>query len=133
MKLNLLLSATLLLISLSAFSQIDTIKKRIDPVNIITQGDNERYWAQEIFDNKYQIQNFEKYKGTITVLNNNSFSYDGCIIMAGFINEDYKTVFEKGLIYPAIFSGYNDGRVLEVQKMPDSLHRDFSYIIIKKR
>lgn len=125
---KLIIQIILAFLSIPSISQVDSIK-RINPANITTQRENERYWAQEIFDKKYETQRFEKYKGTITALSSKYFSYDGNIIIAGLIEEDYKIVFEKGIIYPAIFAGFNDGRVFKVEKKPDSVYKDLSYIL----
>lgn len=113
-------------ISVAVFSQTDSIKNRIDPKTITTQGQQEQYWAQEIFDKKYSVQHFEKYKGTVTVVSKNTFRYNENIITAGFHDEDLSPIFEKGIIYPAIFFGYNDGRILKVDKSSNFLARNDS-------
>lgn len=117
---KLILQVILAFISIPSISQIDSIK-RINPANITTQGENERYWAQEIFDKNYNPQLFESYKGTIMLINETTFRYDGITIIAHFIEKEYRAIFEKGIFYPAIFAGYNDGRILELPQVPDSV------------
>jgi len=117
---KLILQVILTFISIPSISQIDSTK-RINPANIITQGENERYWAQEIFDKNYSPQLFERYKGTIILINETTFRYDESIIIAHFIEKEYRAIFEKGILYPAIFGGYNDGRILELPQVPDSV------------
>lgn len=120
-KISPLVLVALLFSSVSAFCQIDSLKKRIDPRHITTEGEQEQYWAQEIFEKQYEIQSFERYKGTITLINRNTIKYNESIITAGFIQEEYRIIFEKGILYPAIFAGYNDGRILELSQVPDSV------------
>jgi hypothetical protein len=97
--------------------------------DIKNQGDNERYWTQENFTSHYKAQKFDRYKGVVTSLNKNNLSYDGIVMTTGFMENEYRILFEKGIFYPALFSGYTDGRVLEVQKKPDSTHRNLSYLL----
>jgi hypothetical protein len=110
--------------SVTSYCQIDSSNTRIDPGHITTQGEQEQYRAQEIFDKQYEIQSYDRYKGEITLINMNTIRYDNNIITARFIHEEYRIIFETGLFYPAIFSGYKDGRILEVQKRPDSAYHN---------
>ena len=117
----LLLSFNLLL------GQSDTVKRRINPLYITTQGQQEQYWAQEIFDKKYTPQGFELYKGAIKILTETTFDYDKSFISANFVEKEYKILFEKGIFYPAIFAGYNDGRILEPPQLSDSIKKGSIY------
>jgi len=114
----LILQVILAFISIPSISQIDSII-RINPVNITTQEENERYWAQHIFEKNDNPQIFERYKGTIMLVNETTFRFDESIIIAHFIENEYRAIFEKGIIFPAIFAGYNDGRFLELPQDPD--------------
>lgn len=119
--------AFLLFFSTLSFSQTDSAKKRITRGDITTQGDQEKYWGQEIFDNNYEQQHFGVYKGEITCLSDNIFRYDNNIIAGDFTEAEFRIVFERGIIYPSIFTGYSDGRVLEKAIVPDSLKETLLY------
>ena len=117
----LLISSNLLL------GQSDTTKKRINPLYITTQGEQERYWAQEIFDKKYTAQYFELYKGKINTLTETTFDYDQSFISVNFPEKEYKILFEKGIFYPAVFAGYSDGRILEPPQLSGSINKSPVY------
>ena len=89
LAISLTISTTLL------FSQSDSTKKRIDPNNIPTQGDQERYWAQRIFDGEYKPEFYEYYKGTINSPSEKTFDFDGSIVKANYLEKDYEIIFEK--------------------------------------
>ena len=106
------------------FSQSDSTKKRIDPNNISTQGEQEKYWAQKVFDGEYNPQFYELYKGGITYPSEKTFNYDGSIIRANFPETDYQIIFERGILYPSLFTGENDGRVLKNLEISDSQRKN---------
>jgi hypothetical protein len=130
-KCKLVIQIVLILISTPSISQIDS-SRRINPADIKTQGEQEEYWAQEIFDKKYEAQLFDRYKRPIILLNETAFKYDETVIIAHVIEKEYQTVFEKGILYPAIFAGYNDGRILELPQVPDSVKSKQLYSFTKK-
>ena len=94
MELKLKKSAVILIVimfvAFHSFSQSDSIKRRIKSSEIKNQGDNEKYWAQEVFDKKYKPQVFERYKGKIVTLSKNSYDYDGNIFLTNFIDPSFK-------------------------------------------
>jgi hypothetical protein len=91
---KLILQVILAFISIPSISQTDS-SKRINPTNITIQGENERYWAQEIFDKTYSPHLFEMYKGTIMLVNETTLRYNESIIITHFIEKNIGQFLKK--------------------------------------
>jgi hypothetical protein len=78
----------------------DNISKR----EFKNQGEQEDYWAEQLFKNEYCKTHFDKYKGDI-VINANSFIFgDKTFVIVNTPNE-LKPIFSSGIFYPAIITG----------------------------
>ncbi|WP_298895110.1 hypothetical protein [uncultured Psychroserpens sp.] len=70
------------------------------------QGEQENYWAQELFKKEYKKLSYELYQneikekvGTEFIYGNKSFNIYG-------VNETLKLIFKKGILYPQLISGF---------------------------
>jgi hypothetical protein len=67
---------------------------------------NSKYqFAKEVFSKEYSKQNFEKFKGKITVESENSIRFDEKTLIIPCLAEDYKRIFTSGIFYPNIITG----------------------------
>jgi hypothetical protein len=48
--------------------------------NFETQGDQENYWAAKIFDSGYSKQDYQRFNGKITQLDNDLVKYDSTVL-----------------------------------------------------
>jgi hypothetical protein len=78
--------------------------------NFATQGEQEDYWATELFNNSYSKQVFDRYKGKITQLKNSQIRYDSTVIKVFTNKPPLKQIFNLGILYPGIF---DDPRTLD--------------------
>ncbi|MFI0431227.1 hypothetical protein [Mariniflexile sp. HMF6888] len=68
------------------------------------QGEQEDYWAQELFKKEYKKKHYSKFIGEITKTDNKIHFGKVQYIELLDINSDYHLIFEKGLLYPDILS-----------------------------
>ncbi|MBL3658425.1 hypothetical protein [Fulvivirga sediminis] len=67
-----------------------------------TQGEQEDYWAQELFRKEYKKQEYPRFDGTITTTNNRINFGTGSIIFLDQ-NSNCQQIFEQGFLYPSLF------------------------------
>jgi predicted small secreted protein len=100
MKIHILF-AIIILLSISANAQIsknDSVKSvRREFKN---QGEQEDYWAVELFKRDYKRQQYEIYKGSI-IMYGNTYRYND-IVLTVYTNPELKAIFKKGIFYPGI-------------------------------
>jgi len=85
-----------------------------------TQGEQEDYWAKELFKKKYKKQKFERYQGSIQANAEGTFTYDDKVFR--IVNTDQKLlpIFKNGILYPNIITGSRKDETkskLELDKM----------------
>jgi len=80
------------------------------------QGEQEDYWAIELFKNDYKKQYFKKYSGEINVLNENKIMFGKTIIELSNCSPDLKRIFKKGFIYPEILNA-TSLRISDVEEL----------------
>jgi hypothetical protein len=68
------------------------------------QGEQEDYWAEQLFEKDYKKQTFEKYKGDI-VVDKNFFKYAEQVLEIDYTSKELTAIFSKGLFYPSIITG----------------------------
>ncbi len=69
------------------------------------QGEQEKYWAQELFKKEYKKKYYSKFIGEIEK-SDNKIKFGKVQYVELFdTNSDYSLIFEKGLFYPDILSG----------------------------
>ena len=70
-----------------------------------TQGEQEDYWAQELFKKEYKKKYYSKFNGEITRVENKIRFEKVQYIELLDTNPEYNLIFEKGLLYPDILGG----------------------------
>ncbi|SFB29206.1 hypothetical protein SAMN05660845_2443 [Flavobacterium swingsii] len=68
------------------------------------QGEQENYWAEQLFKKEYKKQDFEKFKGKIEILNNNQIKFDNKILNI-HCPKIYLPIFSTGIFFPQIIIG----------------------------
>jgi len=114
-----LINSVFFLISVSAFAQRDSIKNKAEK-DIRTQGEQEEYWAQQAFEKNDGTQIFERYKGSIYVLEENKIKYDDVVLNIYGVSPSLRAIFEKGIFYPGLIAGNYSGEVLKTRQKIDS-------------
>lgn len=66
------------------------------------QGDQEKYWAQQLFLEEYKKYKFKKYKGNIKI-SGNEILLDNQACVELFVENDFYGIFSNGIIYPNQF------------------------------
>ncbi|MEP7236890.1 MAG: hypothetical protein ABI685_03455 [Ferruginibacter sp.] len=115
------LSFAILLMFLNPFvskGQKDTFIIR---TNFVNQGEQEDYWAEKFFYEKYQKQDYKKIQGDIVVNDKNHIKFGNKILRAYF-SPEFRNIFTQGLFYPQLITG--DSVALkksqeEISKMTD--------------
>ena len=69
-------------------------------------------FSKEVFEKKYTKQNFEKFNGKINILEDNSIQFDEKKLILENINDEYKTIFTNGILYPNIITENNESRII---------------------
>jgi hypothetical protein len=65
-------------------------------------GEQEDYWAEELFKRDYKNQRYKKYNGTIV---NNKIGYRfNDIVLIVYKGNELREIFEKGIFYPGVLS-----------------------------
>lgn len=90
--------------------------------NFETQGAQENYWATELFDSGYSKQDYQRFNGKITQLDNYLVKYDSTLLKLYSSNLDIKQIFVLGIFYPGIF---NDPRIHDTSRKNISFTKPF--------
>ena len=77
------------------------------------QGEQEDYWAEQLFEKGYSKEHFDKFKGDI-VINGSSFIFGDKTFVVINTSNELKAIFSKGLFYPNIITGDTKSVVLSV-------------------
>jgi predicted RNA-binding protein len=77
--------------------------KLIGQKHFSNQGEQEDYWATELFKNSYSKQTFERFNGEIIALNNYKIQYDSTVLKVFTDDLLIKQIFTSGIFYPDIF------------------------------
>jgi hypothetical protein len=68
------------------------------------QGEQEDYWAEKLFEEKYTKQNYKKFVGDIVVIDKNSIRFGNKVLRAYF-SPEFKSIFTQGIFYPQVITG----------------------------
>lgn len=68
------------------------------------QGEQEDYWAEKLFYEKYKKENYKRFAGDIIVIDKNHVRFGNKILLGDFSSE-YKSIFTQGIFYPQIITG----------------------------
>jgi len=88
---------TFLAVAVSVNGQTTTEKKTFR-----NQGEQEDYWAENFFKEKYVLQTYSRFSGNISEIDKNTFKYDDQILVLENIDVKLKSIFSKGILYPQI-------------------------------
>ena len=68
------------------------------------QGEQEDYWAEKLFEEKYAKQNYKKFAGDIVVVDKNHIKFGNKILRAYF-SPEFLSIFTQGIFYPQVITG----------------------------
>ena len=68
------------------------------------QGEQEDYWAEQLFEKEYSKTYFDKFKGDIAIIGNGFIFGDKTFVITNTTKE-LKPIFSSGLFYPNIIMG----------------------------
>ena len=96
---NLILIFTSLVFTISVNAQNVTQPEKRTFKN---QGEQEDYWAENFFKEKYVSQSYFRFGENISEIDKNTFQYDNEILVLDNFNIKLKSIFTKGILYPQI-------------------------------
>ena len=112
---------TIFFVSICAFpakAQKDTFIVRTEFNN---QGEQEDYWAEKFFHEKYRKENYKRFTGDI-IVNDKSHIKFGNKILRAYFSPELKSIFTQGIFYPQLITGDSVSTKKseeEVRKMSD--------------
>jgi|SRR5689334_4847272 len=68
------------------------------------QGEQEDYWAEKLFYEKYKKETYKRFAGDINVIDKNHIKF-GNKILQGYFPPELKSIFTQGIFYPQIITG----------------------------
>ena len=68
------------------------------------QGEQEDYWAEKLFYEKYKKETYKRFAGDIIVIDNNHIKFRNKILR-GYFSPELKRIFTQGIFYPQIIIG----------------------------
>ena len=86
----------LLLTSFSVCAQSATEKKEFK-----NQGEQENYWAQQLFEKYYLKEKYKRYDSKIEI-NGNSYKYNDKTLDLRNTAHELTTIFSKGIVFPSL-------------------------------
>jgi hypothetical protein len=96
------------------------------------QGEQEVYWTKQFFQNQYKEQTFKVFSGTI-INKNNTFIFSEDSLTVYDYTIELKTLFLKGLLYPALIGGSKIGNIEELKFVEETPQkRRFRFLIFIK-
>ena len=109
----------ILLLTALTFGYTDTIIAQnitASPPVFKNQGEQENYWAEKFFAEKYQKQSYKRYKGDITLADKGRIYYDKTFITLHYTAPELKAIFTSGTIYPSLL-GTDSSRITDVEQL----------------
>jgi len=90
----------------SKSNTVEVITQQTSEINppFNNQGEQEDYWAQELFKKEYQKQTHKKYTGKIEMLNDNKFQFENIVLEIYNYDLKNQSIFINGLFYPELIS-----------------------------
>jgi len=109
------------LICIKANAQKDSI-----PV-FKNQGEQEDFWAKEIFRKEYKKENYKRFSGQIITVNANTCQYGYLYFSIPEQADSIKPLFTSGILYPSLFganaSGIGNIKELPFPELPPAIKR----------
>jgi hypothetical protein len=95
----------ILIVTIVAFqTKAQTKDTFIVRTQFANQGEQEDYWAEKLFHEKYKKENYKRYTGDIKVIDKNHIRF-GNKILQGYFSPELKSIFTQGIFYPQIITG----------------------------
>ncbi len=96
------------------------------------QGEQENYWAKQLFQKEYKEQHFDLFPLKI-IIRDGAFIFSGDSLFVGGQTAEIKALFLKGLLYPTLIGGNAISNIEELQFTETSPKRKrFRFILHKK-
>ena len=99
----------LIIIFLSAKAQgnqiLDTYSQKKPEKNFETQGEQEDYQAKKFFAKEYKKQDFKRYCGQITVINESTIKYNEEVLFIWDTKKELIRIFKQGIFYSELITG----------------------------
>ena len=70
------------------------------------QGEQEDYWAEQLFEQKYIKQSFEKFKGKVSIIDKTNIEFDNKSLEFWSVKPELLEIFTEGIFYPQIVIGH---------------------------
>jgi hypothetical protein len=81
------------------------------------QGEQEDYWAEQLFKKDYKKQKFEKFSGQIIITNRDTYRYGDKVLNVYNTSAELRSIFEKGIFYPEIITGNTKSETKSKQQL----------------
>lgn len=119
---------TILFLIFAIVCQSQVSSKKTDELKppFKNQGEQEKYWAQELFKKEYKKTTYKVYSGKIVKTDTSKFTYDNKFFKVGYANKSLELIFTKGILYPQLISGYTT-EPRKSEKELDSLSKTERY------
>lgn len=86
------------------------------------QGEQENYWAEQIFEKKYKKENYSRFNSEILVKSNSEILFDNKTLIV-YCSSDYLPIFTLGIFYPQLLIGTGENNEIfskdEFDKLTD--------------
>ena len=69
------------------------------------QGEQEDYWTEKFFYEKYNKETQAKYIGKIVEYNKMTFGFDSSVVLLLNDHKKLSSIFKQGLLFPSLFTG----------------------------
>ena len=79
-------------------------QNKVTKPEFANQGEQEDYWARQLFDSSYVKQEYPLFSGTITIKDGEYFSFNGQVLIVSSPAE-LVPVFSGGIFYPQLITG----------------------------
>lgn len=89
--------------------------------NFRNQGEAEEYWAQQLFEEKYAPQVYEKFKDSIFAINESTLKFGNKTLVVLTKNAECFEIFSRGIFYPQLIIGNEENRASKTQAELESL------------
>lgn len=100
---------------------LSQVKKKIvnhAPMEFKNQGEQEEYWAKQLFIKSYKPMNFDRFKDKI-IVNGSVYTFGNENITISEEVENYNLIFKNGLLYPGIFNGNVNTKILNESEVKE--------------
>jgi hypothetical protein len=97
------------------------------------QGEQENYWAEQLFEKEYVKQSFEKFQGKITTIDKTNITFDNKTLEFWDTKTELLQIFTDGIFYPQILIGKEENIKIKSEEELKLLNQNESYLYNLKR